>query len=82
MAIRPAVSYTPYYKPSREKTGDIIMFTQFEQGNLLSKTHEDSEINNESDDDSTIPPLSSKEERDVMDSGENSDDEPMSTEML
>ena len=29
-----------------------------------------------------MPPLSSKEEMDVMDSGYESDDEPMSTEML
>ena len=34
MSMCPAVSYTPYAKPSREKTGNIITFTQFEEGNL------------------------------------------------
>ena len=68
MAMRPAVSYTPYATYSREKTGDIITFTQFEEGNLLSETknlwsetRDDTESSNESDDDSTMPPLMSEE---------------------
>ena len=32
------------------------MFTQFEEENLLSKTHDDTEISHESDDNSTMPP--------------------------
>ena len=32
---RPAVSYIPYAASSREQTGDIIMFAQFEEGKLL-----------------------------------------------
>ena len=39
MAMSPAVLYTPYATYSREKTGDIITFAQFEKGNLLSETH-------------------------------------------
>ena len=35
--MRPAVPYTPYATSPREKTGNIIMFAQFEEGNLLSK---------------------------------------------
>ena len=35
-----------------------------------------------SDDSSIVPPLLSKKEMDVMDSGDEADDEPMSTEML
>ena len=38
MDMRPDVSYTPYATYSREQTGDIIAFTQFEEGNLLSET--------------------------------------------
>ena len=37
MAMRPDVSYTPYAKSSREKTGNIITFKNFEEGNLLSE---------------------------------------------
>ena len=36
MVMRPDVSYTPYATSSREQTGNIITFTQFEEGNLLS----------------------------------------------
>ena len=35
MDMRPAVSYTPYATPSRVKTGNTIMFAQFEKGGLL-----------------------------------------------
>ena len=48
-------------------------------GGLLSETRDDAEIGDESDDNSIIPPLVSKEEIDLMDSGDESEDEPMST---
>ena len=51
MAIRPAVTYTPCATSSREKTGDIITFTQFEEWNILTKTRNDAESGDESDDD-------------------------------
>ena len=35
MAMRPAVTYTPYATSSKEQTGNVITFTQFEEGNLL-----------------------------------------------
>ena len=61
MAMCPSVTYTPYATSSKEKTGDIIRFTQFEEGNLLSETHEDAESDDESgdesNDNSTMPPL-------------------------
>ena len=41
MAMHPAMTYTPCDTFSREKTGDIIMFTQFEEGNILTKTCND-----------------------------------------
>ena len=34
MAMRPAVTYTPYATSSKEQTGDVITFTQFEEGGL------------------------------------------------
>ena len=39
MDMRTAVSYTTYATSSREQTGDLIIFAQFEEGNLLSETH-------------------------------------------
>ena len=43
MVIRPAVTYTPYGTYSIEQTGDKITFAQFEEGNILTKTHKDAE---------------------------------------
>ena len=31
MAMRPAVTYNPYATSSKEQTGDVIMFTEFEE---------------------------------------------------
>ena len=39
-----AVTYTPYATYFKEKTGNIITFAQFEEGGLLSKTHDNAEI--------------------------------------
>ena len=50
--------------------------------NLWSETREDAESGDESDDNSIMPPLLSEEEMDAMDSGYESDNEPMPTEML
>ena len=38
MDMWPAVSYIPFDKYTSEQTSDIITFTHFEEGNLLSKT--------------------------------------------
>ena len=82
MNIRPYVTSITYDKYSREQTGDIIMFAQFEEDYLLSETPNDAEIGYISDDNSIIPPLLSKEEMGAMDYEDESDDDPMSTEML
>ena len=86
MAMRPAVSYIPCDTSSKEQTGNIITLSQFEEGNLLSKTREDVESDDksgeESDEDLIMPPLISVEETNALDSGDESDDEPMSTYML
>ena len=78
----PAVTYTPCDTSSRGETGDIIMFAQFEEVNIITKTFNDSERGDKSDDDSIIPPLLSEEEMDAMDSGDESDHDLISTEML
>ena len=80
--MRPAVTYTPCATSSREQTGDIITFAQFEEGNILTKSRNDAEIGDESDDDSIMPPLPSKEEIDAMDSRDDSEHDLISTEML
>ena len=83
------VTYIPYATYSREQTGDIIMSAHFEDGdllsetrNLLSETRDDTESGNKSDDNSNPPPLIIEEEMYVMSSGHESDDQPMSTDMV
>ena len=49
MAMRPAVTYTPYATSSKEQTGDVITFTQFGEGDLLSETRKNTEIGDEYD---------------------------------
>ena len=38
--MRPSGSYKPYAISSNKQTDDMITFTQFEEGSLLSKTHD------------------------------------------
>ena len=57
IAMRPEMRYTPCATSSREKSGNIIMFVQFEEGNILTKTRNDAESD---DDDSIMPPLLSE----------------------
>ena len=73
MAMRPDVLYIPYATSPREKTGDIVTFTHFEEGNLLSENRDDTESGNESDDNSTLASLISEEETDAMSSGNEND---------
>ena len=82
MDMRPSVTYTPCTTSSMGQTGNVILFAQFEKGDLLSETRKDAESGNEYDDNSIMPPLLNKEEIDTMDSGDESDDELISTEML
>ena len=49
MAMRPAVTYTPYATSPKEKTGDVITFTQFEEGDILTETRKDVESGDKSD---------------------------------
>ena len=48
MAMRPAVTYTPYATSLREISGDVITFAQFEEGNILTETRNDAESGDKS----------------------------------
>ena len=50
MAMNPEMTYTPCAISSREQTGGIITFTQFEEGNLVSETCNNAESGDEYDD--------------------------------
>ena len=82
MSIFPEVTYTPCATSLREQTGDIIMFAQFEEGDILNKTRNNAESGDESDDNSIMPPLIREEEIDEMYSGDESDHDPISTEII
>ena len=77
--MRPAVTYTSYGTSSREQTGDIIMFTQFEEGNIWTKTRNDTESGDEPDNESI---MIIKQDMNAINSGDKSDHDLISTEML
>ena len=79
MAMSLAVTYTPYAMSSKEQTGDVIMFAQFEEGNLLSETRNDTESGDESDSESI---MMSERDMENIDETEKFDDGIISTEML
>ena len=79
MVMRPEVTYIPCATSSREKTGDIITFAQFEEGNILTKTCNDAEICDASDDNSI---MMIKQDMDAMDYGDESDHDLISTYLL
>ena len=79
MAMRPEVMYTPYATYSIEKTGDVITFTQFEEGNILTETCNNAESGDESDNESI---MMSKQDMKDLNSGDESDHDLISTEML
>ena len=70
--MHPEIAYTPCATSLREQTGDIITFAQFEEGNILTKTRNNIESGDESDDQSIM----------TMDSGDDSNHYIISTEML
>ena len=79
MVVRPAVMYNLYLTSSKEQTGDIIMFAQFEEGNILTKTRNDAEIGDESDNESI---MMSEQDMENINSGDESDHDLISTEIL
>ena len=79
MVMRTAVTYTPYATSSREQTGDVITFTQFEEGNILTDTRKDTKSGDKSDNESIIM---SEQDMENIASNEQSDHDLISTEML
>ena len=79
MVMRPAVTYTPYAMSPKEQTGDVITFTQFEEGNILNETRNDAESGDESDNESI---MMSGQDMEDLNSGDESDHDLISTEML
>ena len=75
----PAVTYTPYATSSKEKTGDVITFTQFEEGNSLNETRNDTESDDGPDSESMM-----MSDRDMENLGETEkfDEGLISTELL
>ena len=65
MVMRPAVTYTPCATSLREQNGVVIMFTQFEEGNILTETRNDAESGDESDNESI---MMSKQDMENLDS--------------
>ena len=78
----PIFGIVEYATSLRRKTGDIITFAQFEEGNIRTKTFNDEESGDESNDNSIMPPLIIEEEMEAMDSGDESDHDLISTEIL
>ena len=79
MAMLLTVTYTPYTTSSKEQTGDIITFAQFEEGNLLTETCNDKESDDESDNESI---MMSEQDMENLDEKEKFNDDLISTETL
>ena len=79
IAMRPAVTYTLHATSSKEHTGDVITFAQFEEGNLLTETRNDTESGDESDSESI---MMSEKDMENIDENEKFDDDLISTETL
>ena len=78
MVLRPAVMNTPYATSSKEQTGNVIMFAQFEEGNILTKTRNDTESGDESDNESI---MMSEQDMDAINYGDELDHDLISREM-
>ena len=79
MVMRPAVTYTPYDTSSKEQTVDVIMFAQFEEGNILTETRNDAESDDKSNNESI---MMSEQDMENINSGDESYHDLISTDML
>ena len=79
MEMRPAVTYTPYATYSKEQTGDVITFAQFDEGNSISEICNDTESDEESDSESI---MMSEKDMENLDGKEKFDDKHISMETL
>ena len=76
MEMRPTVTYTPYATSSKEKNSDILTFAQFEEGDILTETHNDTESDDESDSESI---MMSKKDMENLDEKDKFNDNLIST---
>ena len=79
MSMPPAVTYTPYATSPKEQTGNVITFTQSEEGNILTETRNNAESGDESDNESI---MMSEQDIENINSGDESDNDLISTDML
>ena len=77
--MRPAVTYTPYATYSKEKTGSVITFAPFEEGNIWTETRNHAESGDESDNESI---MMIEHDMENINYGDESDHDLISTEML
>ena len=79
IAMRPAVMYILYATSSKEKTGDVVTFWQFEEGKILTETRNDAESGDKSDNELI---MMNEQDMDAINSSDESDHDLISTEML
>ena len=79
MVMQPSVAYTPYATSSKEQTSNVITFAQFEEGDILTETRNDAESGDEFDNESIM--MIEQDMEDIK-SGDDSDHDIISTEML
>ena len=75
----PTVTYTPYATSSKDQTGGVSTFTQFEEGNLITETRNDTESGEKSNSKSI---MMSEKDMENLDEKEKFDDNLISTETL
>ena len=73
------VTYTLYETYSKEQTGNVITFTQFEEGNISTETRNDTESGDESNSKSL---MMNEQDMENPNSNEKSDHNLISTETL
>ena len=79
MSMPSAVTYTPYATSPKEQTGDVITFTQSEEGNILTETRNNAESGDESNSESI---MMSEKDMENIDETEKFDDDLISKETL
>ena len=75
-SLRLAVTYTTYATSSIEQTGDVITFTQLEEGNILTENRNNAESGDKSDNKYI---MMSEQDMENLNSNEESDRDLIST---
>ena len=77
--MRMAVTYITYATSSKEQTGDVITFAQFEEGNIWTETRNDAESGDKYKNKSI---MMSEQDMENLDSSDESDHDLIFTEMF